>query len=65
MDKLRFFNPYEEIRFTENLLPHWQQKGAMYFITFRLADSIPARLRAQWQEEREIWLRLHPEPLGC
>jgi REP-associated tyrosine transposase len=27
-----------------------------------LADSIPSHLRTQWQEEREIWLRLHPEP---
>ncbi len=62
MDTLRFFNPYGEIRFTENLLPHWQQKGATYFITFRLADSIPAHLRAQWEDERATWLRLHPEP---
>jgi REP element-mobilizing transposase RayT len=62
MDTLRFFNPYEEIRFTENLLPHWQQKSATYFITFRLADSIPAHLRTQWEDEREVWLRFHPEP---
>jgi putative transposase len=62
MDSLRFFNPYEEIRFTQNLVPHWQQKGATYFITFRLADSIPAHLRAQWEEERATWLRFHPEP---
>jgi REP element-mobilizing transposase RayT len=62
MDTLRFFNPYEEIRFTENLLPHWQQKGATYFITFRLADSIPARLRTQWADEHDVWLRFHPEP---
>ena len=62
MDRLRFFNPYEEIRYTENLLPHWQQKGAVYFITFRLADSIPAHLRARWEDEGEIWLRFHPEP---
>jgi putative transposase len=62
MDKLRFFNPYEEIRYTENLLPHWQQKGATYFITFRLADSVPANLRTQWDDERESWLRIHPEP---
>jgi putative transposase len=60
--ELRFFNPYEDIRFTENLLPHWQQNGATYFITFRLADSIPADLRAQLEEERSIWLRFHPEP---
>jgi hypothetical protein len=64
MDTLRFFNPYEEIRFTENLLPHWQQKNAVYFIPFRLADSIPTHLRTQWEEERQIWLRFHPEPWG-
>jgi len=62
MDSLRFFNPYEEIRFTENLLPHWQQNGVVYFITFRLADSIPTEARAQWEEERATWLRFHPEP---
>ena len=62
MGSLRFFNPYEEIRFTENLLPHWQQKGATYFITFRLADSVPIHLRTQWEEECQVWLRFHPEP---
>ena len=62
MDKPRFFNPYEEIRFTENLLPHWQQKGATYFVTFRLADSVPTHLLTQWEEERAIWLRFHPAP---
>lgn len=62
MDTLRFFNPYAEIRHTENNLPHWQQHGAVYFITFRLADAIPAHLRNQWENERAIWLRLHPEP---
>jgi len=62
VNSLRFFNPYEEIRFTENLLPHWQQKGSTYFITFRLADSIPTRLRTRWEGERQVWLRFHPEP---
>lgn len=62
MDTPRFFNPYEEIRFTENLLPHWQQNGATYFVTFRLADSVPTHLRTQWKEERAAWLRFHPEP---
>jgi hypothetical protein len=58
----RFFNPYGEIRFIKNLLPHWQQNGATYFITFRLADSVPTHLRTQWEEERATWLRFHPEP---
>jgi REP element-mobilizing transposase RayT len=62
VDTPRFFNPYEEIRFTENLLPHWQQNGATYFVTFRLADSVPAHLWTKWEEERAGWLRFHPEP---
>ena len=62
MDTLRFFNPYEEIRFTENLLPHWQQNGATYFVAFRLADSVPTHLRTQWEDERKAWLQFHPEP---
>jgi hypothetical protein len=38
MAALHFFNPHAEIRHTENRLPHWQQTGAVYFVTFRLAD---------------------------
>jgi putative transposase len=60
--ELPFFNPYADIRFTANRLPHWQQEGAVYFVTFRLADAILQRLREQWESERETWLRLHPEP---
>jgi putative transposase len=62
VEELRFFNPYVDIRFTANRLPHWQQEGAVYFITFRLADAVPHRLRTQWDSEREAWLRVHPEP---
>jgi putative transposase len=62
MTELQFFNPYAEIRHTENRLPHWQQNGAVYFVTFRLADSVPSHLLGQWQEEREGWLHLNPEP---
>jgi len=61
MSELRFFNPYAEIRHTENRLPHWQQKGAVYFVTFRLADAVPTRLRTQWETDREAWLKVHPE----
>jgi putative transposase len=60
--ELHFFNPYGSIRFTANRLPHWQQEGAVYFVTFRLADAVPRRLRTQWESERKAWLRVHPEP---
>lgn len=43
-------------------LPRWRQDGAIYFVTFRTADSIPAPVLAEWQRERAAWLAAHPEP---
>lgn len=62
LDDLQFFNPYASIRETENRLPHWQQQGAVYFVTFHLGDALPASLLAQWHAEREAWMRQHPQP---
>lgn len=62
LNDLKFFNPFAEVEHTANKLPHWQQPGATYFITFRLGDSIPAELRRQWLAERVQWLLLHPKP---
>ena len=62
MNELRFFNPYAEINHTQNRLPHWQQEGAVYFVTFRLADALPERLRSEWNNKVAVWLRLHPKP---
>jgi len=57
-----FFNPRADISIRKNRLPHWKQDGASYFITFRLADSLPSHLLDQWKRERAIWLDRHPEP---
>lgn len=59
---MKFFNPYEEIRVTSNKLPHWQQPGACYFVTFRLADSVPVKLISEWNAERQRWRQQHPPP---
>jgi putative transposase len=59
---LKFLNEYAEIHKTLNHLPHWQQDQSTYFLTFRLADSIPADLLHQWQREREHWILNHPKP---
>jgi type I restriction enzyme R subunit len=40
-------------------LPHLRIEGATYFVTFRLADSIPESIARQWHEEREFWLQAH------
>jgi hypothetical protein len=58
----RFFEPLSKIRKTANKLPHWQQPGATYFVTYRLADAVPAMLRAQWRHERTSWMARHPKP---
>ena len=43
-------------------LPHWRQDGATYFVTFRLADSIPQDKLRQWEQEMKEWLEKNPEP---
>ncbi|MEM9280470.1 MAG: transposase [Verrucomicrobiota bacterium] len=61
-DELNFFSRWEEVEETKNRLPHWQQHGALYFVIWRLADSIPETVLAQHFEDRRAWLKRHPEP---
>ena len=58
----RGFDPHDEVVMARRRLPHWRQIGVAYFITFRLADSVPQTLLRQWRDERTIWLRWHPPP---
>jgi type I restriction enzyme R subunit len=59
---LNYFDPNEPVAFLSGDLPHWRQDGATYFVTFRLADSLPQEKLAEWRKERDEWLRKHPEP---
>ena len=43
-------------------LPHWRQEGATYFVTFRLADSLPQAKLDVLRDEMEDWRRNHPNP---
>jgi len=57
-----YFDPDQPIAYLMGNLPHWRQEGVTYFVTFRLADSLPdGKLRA-WTAERDSWIRNHPEP---
>jgi carbamoylphosphate synthase large subunit/REP element-mobilizing transposase RayT len=58
----RGFDEHAELHRTRRNLPHWEQEGATYFVTFRLADAVPAELAAQWREELQTWRQFHPEP---
>ncbi|MEY2585438.1 MAG: carbamoyl-phosphate synthase large subunit, partial [Verrucomicrobiota bacterium] len=58
----RAFDEHAALQRTRRNLPHWEQEGATYFVTFRLADAVPAELAGQWREELEKWHEVHPEP---
>jgi REP element-mobilizing transposase RayT len=41
-------------------LPHWTREGAIYAVTFRLADALPQSVVNAWEKEREeIVVRAH------
>ncbi|MDF1660070.1 MAG: type I restriction-modification enzyme R subunit C-terminal domain-containing protein, partial [Verrucomicrobiales bacterium] len=58
-----FLNAEAEITKTQGAyLPHWHQDGVIYFVTFRLADSLPQEKLAAYREEKETWLKQNPDP---
>ena len=50
------YNPAEATRRTRRHLPHWVQEGRTYFVTFRLADSMPREKRERLEAERDAWI---------
>lgn len=59
---LRFYNPTADMRVYHNRVPHWDQMGATYFLTFRLADAVPAEALHAYVIERQQWMATHPAP---
>ena len=60
--EIRFLNDHAEIDKTRRRLPHWQQDGKTFFVTFRLNDSLPVAVLNAWRNERKHWLADHPQP---
>lgn len=60
--EFHYFNPHKDIVRQHHVLPHWEQNEVTYFVTFRLADSIPQSKLGQWKAEREAWMAIHPPP---
>jgi REP element-mobilizing transposase RayT len=50
------------LKITERNLPHWTTDGAIYWVTFRMADSLPQEKLKFWKTARDAWTALHPEP---
>jgi REP element-mobilizing transposase RayT len=50
------YNPDESVYRHRLNLPHWRQWNRTYFITTRLADSVPSTLHEHWKHQRSQWL---------
>lgn len=58
----RGLHPDLPIRVYQRHLPHWRQDGGTYFVTFRLADSIPQQQLQALKRWRSLWEKENPEP---
>lgn len=59
------FKPYSwsgGVEKHERYLPHWEQEGCSYFITWRQADSVDQETLALWKRERDEFFAGHPKP---
>ena len=54
------FQPFDErkpVRIYYTSMPHWRQDNCTYFVTYRLADSIPAGVLREWEFEKLKWIQ--------
>jgi len=57
-----FLNFQIEVDVWERNLPHWDGARVWTFATWRLADSLPQGLLAEWIEQRDAWLAWQSQP---
>ncbi len=57
-----FLNKEADVQKYSGWLPDWRQSRKMYFVTFRLNDSIAQDQLNAWAAEKEIWELHHPKP---
>ena len=55
-------SPGDSLQTHKRNLPHWEQTGRIYFLTWRLADSIPQQKIKELSWQKRTWLSHHPEP---
>jgi primosomal protein N' len=61
-DSSPFFNKEGDVHKYSGWLPHWRQSEKLYFVTFRLNDSVAQDQLQAWAEEKVIWESYHPKP---
>jgi len=58
-----YLSPQNEIRKHQSShLPHWEQEAKLYFVTWRLGDSLPMEKLQQWGQQRDVWITQNPKP---
>ncbi len=58
-----FFDSTREVQIhTGGDLPHWYQAGKIHYVTFRLADSLPASAREELAAADRSFRTLNPQP---
>lgn len=50
------------VGFRRHHLPHVTGRDAVYFVTYRLNDSIPAASLVAWRRQLDAWLAVNPPP---
>lgn len=58
----RGLEPDRPVKIYTRNLPHWRQAGATYFVTFHLADALPANKRNDLAAMRREWELRYPPP---
>ncbi|MEM1228724.1 MAG: transposase [Planctomycetota bacterium] len=54
----RGFDERGDVRvYYHGVLPHWRQANCTYFVTFRMADALPAAVIQELEYERDQWLQ--------
>jgi type I restriction enzyme R subunit len=53
------FDNQEDVDISVRNRPHWDQNGAVTFVTMRLADSMPKPVVERWLNEQRDWLARH------
>jgi REP element-mobilizing transposase RayT len=56
------FDDHAEVDVRRRNLPHWEQEGKLYFVTWRQADSIAREKREQLRREREAFIAAQGDP---
>jgi len=62
LEDYAYFDKEDHVWITRRNLPHVTQNNVIYFVTFRLHDSIPKDKAKDLEDKRILWKNMHHEP---